>query len=104
MTEAQLLAEVVRRVVTALEPRRLILFGSRARGEAKPDSDVDLLVVWRNETPPHERSAAVRRALRGISVAFDIAVVTPSEYERFAGRKAHIVAIAAREGRVLYAA
>ena len=104
MTEADLLREITGRIVTALEPKQLILFGSRARGEGRSDSDVDLLVVWKDEMPPRERSAAVRRALRGVSASFDIAVVTPLEFERLRCRKANIVGVAAREGRVLHAA
>ena len=73
MTETELLQEITRRIVEAWAPKQLLLFGSRARGDARPDSDVDLLVVWKDENPPRERSAAVRRALRGIPASFDIA-------------------------------
>ena len=104
MTESELIREVTKRVVEALEPRRLILFGSRARGDARPDSDFDLLVVWKDESPPAERALAVRRVLRGLRASFDIAVVTPTEYSQLAARKANVVALAAREGRVLHAA
>ncbi len=104
MTDDELLQEITTRVVAALQPRRLILFGSRARGDARPNSDVDLLVVWKDESPPRERALAVRKALRGLKASFDIAVVTPSEFERYAERRAHIVGLAAREGRVLHAA
>jgi len=104
MKEAELLSEITGRIVAALEPRQLILFGSRARGEGRNDSDVDLLVVWKDEMPPPERSAAVRRVLRGIPASFDIAVVTPSEFDRLRSRRSSIVGVAAREGRVLHAA
>ena len=104
MTDAELLQEITRRVVEAVQPRRLILFGSRARGDARPDSDVDLLVVWKDESPPRARALAVRQALRGLKASFDIAVVTPSEFERFSDRRMHVVGLAAREGRVLHAA
>lgn len=104
MTDAELMQEITRRVVEALSPQRLILFGSRARGDSRPDSDVDLLVVWKDESPPRERALAVRKVLRGLKASFDIAVVTPSEFARFAERRAHVVGLAAREGRVLHAA
>ena len=104
MTESELLHEIARRVADACHPTSVILFGSRATGEARPDSDFDLLVVWKDEDPPGNRSAAVRRALRGLSASLDIAVVPPSEFERLKGRRVHVVGLAAREGRVLYAA
>ena len=104
MTDDELLQDVTKRVVAALQPNRLILFGSRANGNSRPDSDVDLLVVWKDESPPKERALAVRKALRGLKASFDIAVVTPLEFERYAERRVGIIGIAAREGRVLHAA
>lgn len=105
VTDAEVLHEIAQRVANACHPRRIILFGSRATGDARPESDYDLLIVWKDEeAPPGNRSATVRRALRGLSASFDIAVVTPSEFDRYKGRTAHVVGIAAREGRVLYAA
>jgi uncharacterized protein len=104
VTDAEVLHEIARRVANACHPRSVILFGSRATGGARPESDYDLLIVWKDEAPPGNRAATVRRALRGLSASFDIAVVTPSEFELYKGRTAHVVGIAAREGRVLYAA
>jgi hypothetical protein len=71
---------------------------------ARVDSDYDLLIVWRDENPPAARAAAIRRVLLNLGKPLDIAVVTPQEYERFRNRRAHIVAIAGREGSVLHAA
>ena len=95
---------IIRRIASALTPKAIILFGSRARGEARADSDVDLLVVWRDENPPVFRAAEVRRAIGRQSLPMDVAVVTPSEFEHFRARKAHIVGIAAREGIVVHGA
>jgi predicted nucleotidyltransferase len=50
--QERILAEIVERLVSALAPRRIILFGSRASETARPDSDFDLLIVWRDENPP----------------------------------------------------
>jgi predicted nucleotidyltransferase len=44
--------ELLDSVVAYFKPRRVILFGSAARGDARPDSDVDLLVVVDDDTPP----------------------------------------------------
>lgn len=95
---------IIRRIVSALTPKAIILFGSRARGDARADSDVDLLVVWRDEHPPAFRSAEVRRAIGRQALPMDVAVVTPHEFDDLRTRKAHIVGIAAREGIVVYGA
>lgn len=63
-TEA-VLDEIVRRVVEAVHPDKIILFGSHARGDAGPDSDLDLLVVTPSEEPRLHRAAPAYRALRG---------------------------------------
>jgi len=98
------LGEIGRRLVARFAPRRIVLYGSRATGNARPDSDYDLLIVWRDESPPSARAATVRQVLLDLGAALDIAVVTPREYERFRNRRLHLVAVADREGRVLHAA
>jgi len=102
--QEKILDEIASRIVSAFAPQKIFLYGSRASGEARPDSDYDLLIVWKDENPPALRAATVRRELMGLDTAMDIAVVTPREYERFRARRMHIVAIADREGRLLYAA
>jgi len=95
---------IISRIAKAVSPRAILLFGSRVRGEANAESDVDILVVWRDEEPPTFRSAAVRRAIGHQPLPLDIAVVTPSEFEQFKARPAHIVGIASREGVIVHAA
>jgi predicted nucleotidyltransferase len=80
-----------------------ILFGSHARGDAGPDSDVDLLVVMDFEGSTFEKGLEIRLALHDIVIPKDIIVTTP---EAFAWRKDVVGTIewpAAREGKVLYA-
>jgi predicted nucleotidyltransferase len=96
--------EVVGRIVSEFSPSMVLLFGSRARGEARPDSDVDLIVVWKDENPPHRRSATVRLALGRIGFPMDLAVVTPNEFARLKEWRGHVFHSAAREGVVLHAA
>ena len=102
--EDKVLADIVERLVANFAPQRILLFGSRAAGTAGPDSDFDILIVWRDEQPPAARAASVREVLKDIGVPLDIAVVTPSEFSRLKSRRTHIVAIADREGRILHAA
>ena len=100
----QRVREVVSRIVSEFSPSLVLLFGSRARGDSRPDSDVDLIVVWRDENPPPKRSAAVRLALGRVGFPMDLAVVTPSEFARFREWRGHVLHSAAREGVVLHAA
>lgn len=97
------LAAVVRRLVDALHPERIYLFGSRARGDARPESDYDLLVVVdRSSEPSHRRAQAGYRALRGIMLPLDLLVWTRSEFERQLPAAASLAATVCREGQLLY--
>ena len=98
-----LLDEIVRRIVAAVHPQRIILFGSTARGDMGPHSDLDLLVV----AATADRSAtahAVRQALRGLGVAKDVIVVTPEDVERHKDNRGLVLYPALRDGKLLYAA
>jgi predicted nucleotidyltransferase len=95
---------LVSALVEALHPRRIILFGSRARGDAREDSDVDLLVIADTELPPDERNFVAHKAVRDLGMPTDILVFTPREVERLRTWMSSIVAIALREGRVIHEA
>lgn len=97
-----LLAEIVARIRSVAEPERIILFGSHARGEAGPGSDLDLLVVTDSELPRHRRAAPYRPALRGLHPAKDILVWTPDEVRVWRDVPNALVTTALREGAVLY--
>jgi predicted nucleotidyltransferase len=94
---------MVKRIVRRFHPEKVILFGSHARGDAGPDSDVDLLVVMPVEGSIVELRLDIREALHSIPLPVDIIVTTP---EDFAWRKEFVGTIewpATREGKVLYA-
>ena len=95
--------EMVRRIVERFDPEKIILFGSRARGDAGPDSDVDLLVVMEVDGSKRERQIEVRLALHDIGVSKDIIVVRPVEFEKRRDIVGTIIRPAVREGRLLYA-
>ena len=93
---------MVKRIVKRFHPERIILFGSQARGDAGPDSDVDLLVVMNVDGSVRDQRQEIREALYGISVSVDIIVTSPEE---FAWRKDVVGTIewpATHEGKVLY--
>lgn len=97
-----LLAEVVRRIRSVGSPRSVVLFGSRARGDARPDSDLDLLIVEESGLPRFQRSARYRRALRGVFPAKDVVVWTPDEVDEWRNVPNAFITSILAEGRVLY--
>jgi predicted nucleotidyltransferase len=97
------IARMVKRIVSKFHPDKIILFGSHARGDAGPDSDVDLLVVMPVEGSIVEKRLEIRLALHDFLVPLDVIVTRPEE---FAWRKNFVGTIewpATREGKVLYA-
>jgi predicted nucleotidyltransferase len=70
---------MVRRIVNRFDPESVVLFGSRARGEAGPDSDVDLLVVMPVQGSKRRKRVEIRVALHKIHWPQDILLATPEE-------------------------
>ncbi len=101
--DEKVLEEVVKRIVEAVAPEKIILFGSAARSEMGPDSDLDLLVVKSCENR-REVTQTIRRQLIGIGVPKDVVVVTPEDIEEYKDIPGHIIGPALKEGKVLYAA
>lgn len=98
----ELLDEIVRRVVEVIHPDKIILFGSRARGDAHQGSDIDLLVIAGSSEPRHRRSAPLYGALSDILIPMDILVYTPDEVKAWSEVRQAFVSTAVREGKVLY--
>ena len=98
-----ILDEMVRRLVKELAPRRIYLFGSRARGEENPDSDYDLLVVVEHsDLPGYKRDQEALRALYGLDASAEVIVLTREEFERKLPALASLPATVVREGKLLY--
>ena len=89
-TPPDLLAEIVRRVVEVARPDRIILFGSAARGDARPDSDVDLLVVKAGVAHRRRLAQRIYSGLVGLEVPVDVLVVTPEDIEPSRTRSARL--------------
>lgn len=102
VSNKKLLGEVTRRIVESVQPRRVLLFGSAARGRMDQHSDFDMLVVMR--APAHRRQTAqkIYRNLRGAGIAVDIVVATENDLKKYGGRAGTILKSALSEGRVLY--
>ena len=101
-----LLSAMVRAIVAEVDPEQVILFGSRARGDAREDSDIDLIVV---EADPfdggrdrHAEEVRLYRALADFDVCEDILVYSRDEVAYWRDSLNHVLARALREGEVLY--
>ena len=95
----------VERIISVARPRKVILFGSAARGEANLHSDLDILVVTRDEIQDSRKeSVRIRRALRGISMAMDILVVPENQLRELADQPGLVYREALRHGKVVYEA
>ena len=103
---AALFDRMIRTIVDEVDPEQVVLFGSRARGDARPDSDVDLLVIesepFGNGRSSHTETVRLNRTLAATPVARDILVYSRDEIEKWRGSLNHVAARALREGRVLY--
>jgi len=95
------LSGIIRRIVEVAQPEKIILFGSAARGEMGPNSDLDLLVV---KSGAHRRRLAqeIYMNLFGVGQAVDVVVVTPEDIERYRDAIGLIIEPALREGKVVY--
>ncbi len=102
--DGDVLAEVIRRIVRVAAPEQIILFGSTARGEAGPNSDLDLLVIKSGEYHRGHLTGEIYRSLYGVGSAVDVIVVTPEDVERYRNSIGLVIKPAMREGRLVYAA
>jgi len=98
----RLLEEMLVRIRGQGPVERVILFGSRARGEAGPESDFDLLVIKESEEPRYRRSAPFYTAMADMPVEVEIVVYTPEEVREWRSVPQAFITTAIREGVVVY--
>jgi len=98
--------EIVKRVVEAAKPEKVVLFGSRARGEAGHASDVDLLVI---QSEPFGKGRSrmaeigkLERAVGSVPLSTDILLYSHDELERYRHAVNHVICRALEEGEVVY--
>lgn len=96
------LPDIVARIVEALHPEKIILFGSYAYGVPTPDSDVDLLIIMETTAPLRERHLPVCRLLRPRPFPVDIVVKTPREIEQALKQGNFFIRELLTKGKVLY--
>ena len=93
---------MVKRIVARFRPLRIVLFGSRARGEAGKWSDVDLLVVLPEVADKRKATVEILRALGDLPVSKDVIVTTPDEIARRGHIIGSVLRAALKEGKVVY--
>ena len=99
----KLLETITTRIAEAIHPQQIILFGSWARDERGPHSDIDLLIIQESDLPRPQRYAQVRRLFWGMGIPMDILVYTPEEFSRYQSVPGSFTHTVAHEGKVLYA-
>jgi uncharacterized protein len=98
----ELIEEISHRLAAAAPGAKVILFGSRSRGEERPNSDVDLMVIQPGEVDrPVAESARLRRELRGLGVNLDLLVVGAKYAEERGRMEGSLMKEVLSEGRVL---
>lgn len=102
MTQTALLDHVTKTIVDRFHPNRIVVFGSHARGEAGPDSDLDLFIEMETPRRPPERAIEVSEVFGLRPWPMDIVVYTPEEVRRLRDVKGSLLSMIEKEGKVLY--
>lgn len=101
-----ILQQMVNAIVEEVDPEQVILFGSRARGDDRENSDVDLMVVESEPFGPgrsrHGEMVKLYHALADFRVAADVLVYSQDDVAYWRDSLNHVLARALREGKVLY--
>jgi predicted nucleotidyltransferase len=96
-----IVADIVKRIVRAAKPEKIVLFGSAARGEMGPDSDYDVLVIKAGKFDQRRVSTAIYRGLPG-TAAVDAILVSDDDVERYRNSHCMVICPAMKEGKVIY--
>jgi predicted nucleotidyltransferase len=97
-----LIPKIVERIRGVTDPERIVLFGSRSRGDAGAHSDYDVLVVQESPLPRYKRSGALYAALSDLPAEVDVLVYTPAEIAEWSAVPMAFVTTALREGKSIY--
>lgn len=96
-----LLIEIINRIVAVAKPQKIILFGSGARGQLGPSSDLDILVI-KDGANRRVLAQEIYSHMRGIEIGLDIVVATSEDLQRFKDSPTVVISQALKEGAVIY--
>lgn len=102
MIDEKRLEEIKEKIVKAVSPEKIILFGSYATGTATEESDLDLLVIWDTDLNPHKRNLFLSRLFPKRDFSLDIFAFTKKEVERLKDIAGTILYEAFHNGKVIY--
>lgn len=102
MIDEKKLEEIKERIVKAVSPEKIILFGSYAAGTATEESDIDLLVIWDTDLNPHKRNLFLSRLFPKRDFSLDIFAFTKKEVEKLRDIAGTILYEAFHHGKVIY--
>ena len=98
----ELIQEIKERIVSAVHPDKIIVFGSYAYGTPTKDSDLDLLVIMPSDEPMHKRVLPIRKLLRDFGVPKDVIVYTPQEVDDWKDVSNAFITSIMRKGKIIY--
>jgi len=104
LPNSKAIESLVQKIVEAVHPLKIILFGSYARDKANPDSDIDVLVVMPEGVHCRRTAQLLYRQIRGLGVPFDILVTTPGALEKHKDNIGLIYRTVLQQGKEIYAA
>jgi predicted nucleotidyltransferase len=102
MVTQQTIDTAVNKLAEAAHPEQIIFFGTHARGDAREDPDVDLLVVVCDLPQPRREMARLRRELAPLGIPVDVLVVSKDQFDKWSEAPSTTLYWAKREGKVLY--
>ena len=94
--------EIAGKIAAAVQPKQIILFGSRARGDARPDSDYDFLLIYDGPLNHHDCAVAAHRAIGRRRFSVDVMVQSSEDFEYFRHARSSIANHADREGVICH--
>ncbi len=103
MIDAELIDKAAQTLLEAAPGSRVILFGSHARGEARPDSDIDFLVVQPQVKARRAEMVRLSDALRSLGIYADVLVVSEETFQEWSDEPGTVVYQAVQEGKVFRA-
>lgn len=102
VVDQELIDDVVRRIAARFHPKRIVLFGSHARGDATPESDIDLFIEMDSLLRPIDRAVEVDRLFPGRLWGLDVFVYTPAEVADARTRSGNLMSYVDADGKVIY--